>query len=219
MLGTFTEKGISESRSKQILDPKGSSESISDQKRALMMPQEIKELGQWKEIVLLENTKPILCDKIRYYDDPAFSTRVMQPPAVTPLDLDLFVAKLQNRIRPLQDNDVKADGSHLSDVPPEHLLLMEADIELPTPDDEEGAYEFVTQCYQEQLGISVSEMNTLVEKTTPNPESPVAELSQWLLNGLEFMKVVEGSEVPHTDPSEKGSAVDMETVNRAFSAL
>ena len=219
MLGTFTEKGISESRSKQILDPKGSSESISDQKRALMLPQELKELGQWKEIVLLENTKPILCDKIRYYDDPAFSSRVTDPPVVPPLDLDLFVAKLQNRIRTLQDSELQADGSDLSDVPPEHLLLMDADIDLPPPDDEEGAYEFVTQCYQEQLGVSVNDMNALVEKTAPTPESPVAELSQWLLNGLEFMNVVEGSEVPHTDPSEKGSAVDMETVNRGFSAL
>ncbi|BBU68760.1 type IV secretory system conjugative DNA transfer family protein [Fluviibacter phosphoraccumulans] len=218
MLGTFTEKGISESRSKQILDPKGSSESISDQKRALMLPQELKELGQWKEIVLLENTKPILCDKIRYYDDPAFISRVMQPPVVPPLDLDLFVAKLQNRIRPLQDNDVKADRSDLSDVPPEHLLLMEADIELPPPDDEEGAYEFVTQCYQAQLGVSVSEMDALVEKTAPTPDSPVPELSNWLLNGLEFMKVIERGAATE-DVSTRSDPVDRETVDRAFSGL
>ena len=218
MLGTFTEKGISESRSKQILDPKGSSESISDQKRALMLPQELKELGQWKEIVLLENTKPILCDKIRYYDDPAFTSRVMEPPVVRPLDLDLFVAKLQDRIRPLQDNDVKADGSDLSDVPPEHLLLMEADIELPPSDDEEGAYEFVTQCYQEQLGVGVSEINALVEKAAPTPQSSVPELSQWLLNGLEFMNAIEDGENAHGGSINLDS-VDRGTVDRAFSAL
>ena len=218
MLGTFKEKGISESRSKQILDPKGSSESISDQKRALMLPQELKELGQWKEIVLLENTKPILCDKIRYYDDPAFTSRVMETPVVPPLDLDLFVAKLQNRIRPLQDSDVQADGSDLSDVPPEHLLLMEADIELPPPDDEEGAYEFVTQCYQEQLGVSVSEMNALVEKTTPNPESPVPELSQWLLNGLEFMAAVEEPE-NRTSEALPSKPISERAVHAAFSSI
>jgi len=218
MLGTFTEKGISESRSKQILDPKGSSESISDQKRALMLPQELKELGQWKEIVLLENTKPILCDKIRYYDDPAFTSRVMETPVVPPLDLDLFVAKLQNRIRPLQDSDVQADGSDLSDVPPEHLLLMEADIELPPPDDEEGAYEFVTQCYQEQLGVSVSEMNALVEKTTPNPESPVPELSQWLLNGLEFMAALE-EPVDRTSEVLPDTPISERAVHAAFSSI
>ena len=218
MLGTFTEKGISESRSKQILDPKGSSESISDQKRALMLPQELKELGQWKEIVLLENTKPILCEKIRYYDDPAFSTCVMQPPVVPPLDIDLFVAKSQNRIRPLQDSEVKSDGPDLSDVPPEHILLMEADIELPPPEDEAGAYEFVTQCYQEQLGVSVAEINALVEKTTPTPESSVPELSQWLLNGLEFMAAVAVGAVAE-DGLARSVPVDMDTVDRAFSTL
>ena len=217
MLGTFTEKGVSESRSKQILDPKGSSESISDQKRALMMPQELKELGQWKEIVLLENTKPILCDKIRYYDDPAFSSRVMQPPVVPQLDLDLFVAKLHNRIRPLQDSDVKDDGSDLSDVPPEHLLLMEADIEVPPPEDEEGAYEFVTQCYQEQLGVSVSELTSLAKVTAPSPQSSVPELSQWLLNGLEFIEAVDaGSEV---DDVMDVHQLDRGGVEHAFSGL
>jgi type IV secretion system protein VirD4 len=179
-----------------------------------MLPQELKELGQWKEIVLLENTKPILCDKIRYYDDPAFISRVMEPPVVPPLDLDLFVAKLQNRIRPLQDSELQADGSDLSDVPPEHLLLMDADIELPPPDDEEGAYEFVTQCYQEQLGVSVSEINALVEKTTPNAESPVPELSQWLLNGLEFMAAVDaGAEVDDVVGAQR---LDQVGVERAF---
>ena len=218
MLGTFTEKGISESRSKQILDPKGSSESISDQKRALMLPQELKELGQWKEIVLLENTKPILCDKIRYYDDPAFNSRVMQSPVVPPLDLDLFVAKSQNRIRPLQDSDLLADGSDLSDLPPEHLLLMESDIELPPPDDEESANEFVAHCYQEQLGVSVSEMNALVEKTTPNPESPVPELSQWLLNGLEFMAAVEDPE-NRTSEALPSKPISERAVHAAFSSI
>ena len=218
MLGTFTEKGISESRSKQILDPKGSSESISDQKRALMLPQELKELGQWKEIVILENTKPILCEKVRYYDDPAFSTRVMQPPVVLPLDLDLFVAKSQNRVRPLQDSDVQTDESVLSDVPPEHLLLMEADIELPPPEDEEGAYEFVTQCYQEQLVVSVSDMATLVSNQEPDSQGSVSELSQWLLNGLEFMKVIERGAATEGD-SKRPDPVDRETVDRAFLAL
>ena len=217
MLGTFTEKGVSESRSKQILDPKGSSESISDQKRALMLPQELKELGQWKEIVLLENTKPILCDKIRYYDDPAFTSRVMKPPVVPPLDLDLFVAKSQNRIRPLRDSDMQADGSDLSDVPPEHLLLMDADIELPPPEDEEGAYEFVTQCYQEQLGVSVNDMNALVEKVAPTPQSSVPELSQWLLNGLEFMNIVDAGAEVEDDVAAQN--LDRTGVEHAFSSL
>lgn len=56
--------------------------SLSEQRRALMLPQEVRELGMWKEIIALENTKPILCDKIRYYEDPTFTSRLREPPVV-----------------------------------------------------------------------------------------------------------------------------------------
>ncbi len=62
MLGYQTVKSKSTSTSKS-----GGSTSQSDQRRALMLPQEIQELGTDNEIVTLENTKPILCKKIRYY--------------------------------------------------------------------------------------------------------------------------------------------------------
>lgn len=63
------------SKSKSRQAGKGSV-SISDQRRALMLPQEIKEIGQWKEIIIMENTKPILCDKIKYFDDHEFLDRL-----------------------------------------------------------------------------------------------------------------------------------------------
>ena len=218
MLGTFTEKGISESRSKQILDPKGSSESISDQKRALMMPQELKELGQWKEIILLENTKPILCDKIRYYDDPVFTARVMQPPVLPPMDLDLFIAQSQKRIRPLADNEINDETGALSDVPPEHLLLLDPEIKMPPIEDEDDAYEFALNCYEAQLGTGIADSIALAEKTPAGPEASVNELSHWLLNGLEFMSVID--EGRFTDnPQKSAIAMDQEDVRQAFSAL
>jgi len=76
----------------------------------------------------------------------------------------------------------------------------------------------VTQCYQEQLGVSVSEMNALVEKTAPTPESSVPELSQWLLNGLEFIAAVEESGV---SPSEvtPDISINRKTVDAAFSSI
>ncbi|MGV1016838.1 MAG: type IV secretory system conjugative DNA transfer family protein [Fluviibacter phosphoraccumulans] len=218
MLGTFTEKGISESRSKQILDPKGSSESISDQKRALMLPQELKELGQWKEIVLLENTKPILCDKIRYYDDPVFTSRVKKPPIVASLDLDLFIAKSQKRIRPVQDGEFESESGGLTGAVPEHLMLMEADIDMPPPDSDEGVYDFVTQCYQEQLGMSASDITALVKQEESEQDRPVAELSNWLLNGLEFIQAVEAG-VATNDTPEKPKTLGRKGVSHAFSAL
>ncbi|MGV0999575.1 MAG: type IV secretory system conjugative DNA transfer family protein [Fluviibacter sp.] len=218
MLGTFTEKGISESRSKQILDPKGSSESISDQKRALMMPQELKELGQWKEIILLENTKPILCDKIRYYEDPVFISRMMDPPAVPAMDLDLFIARSQKRIRPLADHEINDAKGALSDVSPEHLLLLDPEIKMPPIEDEDDAYEFALNCYEAQLGSSVTESLALAEKDPRRADGSVTELSDWLLNGLEFMAVVEEGAV-RDKPQESSIALGKEVVHQAFSGL
>lgn len=103
MLGTFTEKNKSSSRA---LGKGGGSESTSDQRRALMLPQELKEIGQWKQIIMLENVKPILCDKIRYFDDPVFTDRLLPPPAVPLLDLDLHQAIVESRMREVGEQDV-----------------------------------------------------------------------------------------------------------------
>lgn len=71
------------------------SENTSEQKRALMLPQEIKELGRWREIVSLENCKPILCDKIKYFEDPAFMARTnLEPPKIPIQDVDRFIEEM-----------------------------------------------------------------------------------------------------------------------------
>jgi type IV secretion system protein VirD4 len=87
MLGYETAKG--HGKNKQIGGKSGGgySKSESEQRRALLLPQEIKEIGKDKEIILLENMKPILCQKIRYYDDPAFTSRLMPPPEVPLLEI------------------------------------------------------------------------------------------------------------------------------------
>ncbi|WP_432355606.1 type IV secretory system conjugative DNA transfer family protein (plasmid) [Agrobacterium sp. rho-13.3] len=84
MLGTYTFRATSKSR--QLAGRPGSSESVSDQRRPLMLPQELKELSQSKQIINLENTKPILCDKIRYYEDEVFLARLREvsPSLVNP---------------------------------------------------------------------------------------------------------------------------------------
>jgi type IV secretion system protein VirD4 len=92
-----------------------------------LLPQELKELGQDKEIIILENTKPILCEKARYFSDDSFIDRLKaisptlaalgkQLPskdqlehaafvrnelasAVPTLDIDLHKAKMERRIR------------------------------------------------------------------------------------------------------------------------
>lgn len=108
MLGYQTVK--SKSKSKSFAGGRSGSRSESEnlQRRALMLPQEIKELGRWREIVSLENCKPILCDKIKYFEDPAFTKRTNWPvPKIPVQDVDTFVAKLADKRRDASDQDLK----------------------------------------------------------------------------------------------------------------
>ncbi len=57
----------------------------SEQRRALRLPQELKELGNEKAIVFYEGLAPILCQKIRYYSESVFKKRLLPPPAPTPV--------------------------------------------------------------------------------------------------------------------------------------
>ncbi|WP_233444586.1 type IV secretory system conjugative DNA transfer family protein, partial [Aggregatibacter actinomycetemcomitans] len=49
---------------------KNSSHSITDHGRPLLLPQEFRLIGEFKEVVMLNNSKPILCNKAVYYNDP-----------------------------------------------------------------------------------------------------------------------------------------------------
>jgi type IV secretion system protein VirD4 len=84
-LGYFTETSVSKSRTPG--KPRG--ENHSDQKRALMMPQELEEMGQDEEI-LLGFGKPIRCKKAFYYNDPVFVDRLKEmSPSLRALGEDL----------------------------------------------------------------------------------------------------------------------------------
>lgn len=88
MLGTCTVRSRSMSRSGAAFGRRGGvTESFSEQRRPLMLPQELKELARDKEIILLENTRPILAERICYWRDPVFASRVVAAPQVPALDL------------------------------------------------------------------------------------------------------------------------------------
>jgi type IV secretion system protein VirD4 len=57
------------------------SQSISEQRRALLLPQEVKELGTEEAIIFYEGLRPIRCRKIRYFADARFRERLLPPPA------------------------------------------------------------------------------------------------------------------------------------------
>ncbi|MFN7197610.1 MAG: type IV secretory system conjugative DNA transfer family protein, partial [Hylemonella sp.] len=75
------------------------SSNESEQRRALLLPQEFKELGAERLVVIVENCKPVLGEKIRYYRDKAFRSRLLPAPDVPQMDVDLHLARVQQRWR------------------------------------------------------------------------------------------------------------------------
>ncbi len=107
VLGTFTEKSKSTGRSSNFGKGGGGSNSTntSPQKRPLLWPQEFKDLGEDKEVVLIENVRPILAEKVRYFEDEVFTARVVAPPLLPVIDLNLYRARVEGRIRPAQPGE------------------------------------------------------------------------------------------------------------------
>jgi type IV secretion system protein VirD4 len=60
---------------------RSSSVSTSEQARALLLPQEVKEIGIDSALIFYENVRPIRCSKIRYYAERSFRKRLYPPPA------------------------------------------------------------------------------------------------------------------------------------------
>ena len=56
--------------------------NVSEQRRALLLPQEVKALGAEDAIVFHEGLMPIRCRKIRYFDDRRFMARLLPAPVV-----------------------------------------------------------------------------------------------------------------------------------------
>lgn len=127
MLGTFTDQSRSVSRPTAIFGGRGgSSESVSEQRRPLLLPQELKELGRDKEIIVLENTKPILADRICYWRDPVFASRVSAAPSIPAMNLARFSAQTERRLREVRPNEVDLDGAGLSHLSAEYLEVLQA---------------------------------------------------------------------------------------------
>jgi type IV secretion system protein VirD4 len=85
-LGNTTVKVKTHSRPlMDMADSKGRrqrSVSVSEQRRALLLPQEVKALGSEQAIVFYEGLRPIRCRKIRYFEDPRFTSRLLPAPEV-----------------------------------------------------------------------------------------------------------------------------------------
>jgi type IV secretion system protein VirD4 len=148
MLGHFTEKATSRGRSRSFSQHGHTSISRneSDQRRALLLPQEFKELGCERLVVIFENCKPILAEKIRYHREPIFQERLLPPPDVPQMRMDLLVAKEQQRWRYAEDE--LAEGETL-DV--DQLMHDFSEVPLPTPDSTEADHQRTADAFMERL--------------------------------------------------------------------
>ncbi|GGO83767.1 protein VirD4 [Marinobacterium nitratireducens] len=72
-LGTMTVKNTSHTR--QLAGKAGRSENASDYGRALLLPQEVMQIGQDAEILILENCRPVRCKKVTWFKDRLFAER------------------------------------------------------------------------------------------------------------------------------------------------
>ncbi|MGD9540305.1 type IV secretory system conjugative DNA transfer family protein [Methylocystis sp.] len=115
------------------------SETVSDHRRPLLLPQELKLTPKTNAFVLMAGVPPILADKLVYHEDRRFTARLLPPPIIEPmpapanetlasqvLQLKQDVAELRAIVirRPLTDTEIDdpasipADAlSNLADVP------------------------------------------------------------------------------------------------------
>ena len=77
--------GYTSVRRKHVTHGRERSHHYSEERRALMLPQELKAMGSEREVFLYEGiAHPVSCDKIRYYKDRHFTARLL-PPVPVPL--------------------------------------------------------------------------------------------------------------------------------------
>ncbi len=164
MLGFQTVQNKSVSRQKGSGKVGQRSESESAHRRELLLPQEIREIGFERQIIVIDNAKPIMCEKIFFYKERAFIDRLKDvSPSLAALgkklptesqlkgamtsgelaarslklDMDTHKAKIQNRIGTLTEADI-AHGVDLSKLAINVSSLVIKNEDNPAPEDIES---------------------------------------------------------------------------------
>ena len=166
MLGHFTERAISRGRSHPI-GSRGSgsiSRNESDQRRALLLPQEFKELGRDHLVLISENNKPILGEKIRYFEDEAFRARVLAAPEVPAMDIHLHLARVQQRWREAPDELPEGQVLRIEDLAHDVSAL---------PDHFEGSPEQIADVMLRFFGEAAPEGGSV--EAVPDEDGVMAE--------------------------------------------
>jgi type IV secretion system protein VirD4 len=119
--------------------------SVSDQRRALLLPQEVKALGNEQAIVFYEGLRPIRCRKIRYFEDPRFTHRLLpapevpqqkaaeaQPPSGSPPDLRTAPSEAIRAVETVERDASTDDIERIESLTLEDFAADFSAVELPT---------------------------------------------------------------------------------------
>lgn len=79
------------------------SETVSDHRRPLLLPQELKLVPKSKAFVLMAGLPPILADKLVYHEDRRFMARLAPPPIIEPMLAPDHAALASQLLRLQQD--------------------------------------------------------------------------------------------------------------------
>lgn len=99
------------------------SKSISEQRRALMLPQELMQFPPDKLILLRGGIPPIIGSKIAYFNNRFFQARAFPPPIVTPIHKPIRAVEALPEFREMTDDE--AAGNFTRPVTQEDILTRD----------------------------------------------------------------------------------------------
>ena len=119
--------------------------SVSEQRRALLLPQEVKALGGEQAVVFYEGLRPIQCRKIRYFEDKRFTSRLLpapdvpqqriaeaQPPPGSPPEARATVPETIHSVETVEREATAEDIDRIESLTLEDFVADFNAVELPT---------------------------------------------------------------------------------------
>ena len=88
------------------------SKSISEQRRALLLPQELMQFPADRLILLRGGIPPIIGDKIFYFKSRFFKRRAFPPPVVPPVEKQTSIPAVQALFRDMTDEEAEGNPAH-----------------------------------------------------------------------------------------------------------
>ncbi len=152
MLGYYTTKAtsISSNHSGHLLAVTGNSSAgtnISDQRRALMMPQELKQMSPLKSIIDKQGSPPVLCDKVRYFEDRVFVDRLK--------DVSPMLKKLGRKMPTRDQLDVARVAGELS-APVPTVSAISYEDPLSDPQEDADMFANMTEAEIEAAAVALA---------------------------------------------------------------